>query len=509
MRIKKVKLLPAKFAVDLSDGSERGGYVNQDYILQKLKRPHRGVNLMYCYYPLDEGWPKRARDAYKDTEVDFAWDYPYDDYFPYEGGLSKDGSPRGNKSGEPFDFMRDIRRHGQDVILTITCDPKISDEHIIAIARDLRSFGRMMLRINHEATGNWFSFNKRATYQEVAVFYVRFCKIMKEHAPNVRMILCIGGIEDPNPEVKEIVYEKEFAEAVRVTDIWSVDKYLALNWGWPYEVAEKDNNQHKRDSVKEIYDMTKRSYYRFKELNNGIGKPMVMSELNADGDVTGIYEQVKMVKEFYDLVKNDPDRWFSGITFYQFRDDGRLGLETTDPGNPDVAIEQPLMAAYREIINDDFFKPVFEDAGDVADANDVNGAYGGGISLPVTLRWGGAEDAEGIGMMLELEGQPVFAEANFKGSLKDACLMMEINGRWFYKAPGVTFVDFMPAFCDRNGSGIGSADNNKSVELRIFATPADGENNPSQGDDWAENCYYTMNELPDIRLRYEPIMPEK
>lgn len=503
--LKKVKLLPAKFAVDLSDGSERGSYVNQDYILQKLHRPHRGVNLMYCYYPLDEGWPKRARDAFKDAEVDFAWDYPYDDYFPYGGGL------HGNRDGEPFTFMRDVRRHGQDVILTITCDPKISDEHIIAIADDLRPFGRMMLRINHEATGNWFSFNKRASYQEVADFYVRFAKIIKEHAPNVQTILCIGGIEDPDPSVNEILYEKEFTEAVRVTDIWSVDKYLALNWGWPYEVAEKDNHQHKRDSVKEIYDMTKRSFRRFTELNDGIPKPMVMSELNADGDVTGPFEQVKMVRDFFELVKNDPEKWFSGITFYQFRDDGRLGLEITDPNNPDVGIEQPMMAAYREIINDDFFKPGFETVGMAENTDDV--------ALPLTLRWGGSEDADGLTMVLPLEGMPVFAEANFDGELKDANLMMEINGRWFYKAAGVTFVDFMPAFCDITGDGacpggtftnqVVSSEEKKCVELHIFAPPASGENDTSQGSDWTENYYYTMKELPDIRLRFEPVMPEK
>lgn len=32
--------------------------------------------------------------------------------------------------------------------------------------------------------------------------------------------------------------------------------------------------------------MTKRSFERFKEINGGVTKPMVMSEFNADGDVT-------------------------------------------------------------------------------------------------------------------------------------------------------------------------------------------------------------------------------
>lgn len=477
-QIKGVRLTPAKCAVDLGDGSERGFYVNQDYILQKLHRPHRGINLMYCYYPLDETWPQRAQDAYANKEIGFAWDYPYDNYFPYRGGLD------GNREGEPFTCMRDVRRHGQDVVLTLTCDPHVTDAHIIAIAKDLRTFGRMMLRLNHEATGDWFSFNKRASYAEVGEFFVRFCRILKQYAPNVTTILCIGGVEDVHSF--RITKEEEFAEAVRATDIWSVDKYMALNWGWPYEVAEKDNFKHKKEEASYVYDMTKRSFERYRELNGGITKPMLMSEMNADGDVTGPYEQVKMVQEFCKLIKEDKENWFSGFTFYQFRDDGRLGLEITDPNNADVGIEQPLLSAYRDIINDDFFKPGMAETGKK--------------ELPVTLRWGGAEDAEGLCIELAMEGNPVFAEANFNGSLAEANLMLEINGRWFYKAPGVTFVDFMPAFFDKGLSGP------CTIKLHLFAPPATGENDPSQGGDWQENYYYIIKELPDIRLRFEPVL---
>src|SRR5215831_5681917 len=80
-----VRLGPAPCALDLGDGSERGEYVNQDYILQLLGRPHRCINLMYCYYPYDKGWPQRASVAFK-PDKPFAWAYPYDDYFPYGGG---------------------------------------------------------------------------------------------------------------------------------------------------------------------------------------------------------------------------------------------------------------------------------------------------------------------------------------------------------------------------------------------------------------------------------------
>ncbi len=478
-KVKGVKLTPAQCAVDLSDGSERGLYVNQDYILQKLHRPHRAINLMYCYYPLDEAWPKRASEAYADMEVHGAWDYPYDNYFPYLGG--KDG----NREGEPFTCMRDVRRHGQDVILTLTCDPHVTDDHIIAIAKDLRTFGRVMLRMNHEASGSWFSFNKRASYEEVGAFFVRFHKIIKEYAPNVKMILCLDGVKDE--ESGKLEQEEAFIEAVKDTDIWSVDKYMALNWGYPFEVAEKDNFQHKRDEVKYTYDMTKMSFDRYREICGGATKPMVMSEFNSDGDVTGPYDQLKMVREFCELLKADQEKWFSAFTFYQFRDDGRLGLEITDPNNHDVGVEQPVLAEYRNIIKEDFFKPGMDETEEK--------------ELPVTLRWGGSEDAEGISMDLHFEKDPVFAEANFTGALKDANLMMELNGRWFYKAPGVTFIDFMPAFFDKKIEGP------CTLKLNIFAPPATGENDPSQGDDWQENYYYTLTALPEIRLRFEPIVP--
>ena len=45
-KIYGVHLGAAKYAVDIGDGSERGEYVNQDYIINKLGRPHRAVSLM-------------------------------------------------------------------------------------------------------------------------------------------------------------------------------------------------------------------------------------------------------------------------------------------------------------------------------------------------------------------------------------------------------------------------------------------------------------------------------
>ena len=476
-KITKIRLTPAQCAVDLGDGSERGFYVDQDYILSRLNRPHRAINLMYCYYPLDEGWPARAQDAFADKEVDYAWAYPYDNYFPYQGGLE------GNREGEPFNFMKDVRRHGQDVILTLTCDPHISDAQIAAIAEDLKPYGRMMLRLNHECTGTWFAYTKRSTYKEIADFFVRFKKVLSLIAPQVKIILCAGMVFDlENPVIDK---EEEFMEAGRVTDFWSMDNYIALNWGWPYEVAEKTNSQHMLMGSKTVFDRMKATYKRYVEIY-GVKKPFVLSELNVDGDVTGAYRQAEIMKDFYEMVRNDPDKTCAGITLYQFRDDGRLGLEFTDPNNTANGIEWPLLPVYRDIIDDDFFKPGCEDCGET--------------KLPATLRWGGSEDSEGIAMELEFEGDPVFAEANFTGDLVDANLMLELNGRWFYKAPGAKFIDFMPAFY---GKKIPAG---TKLSLKIFAPPADGVNDPGQGEDWLTNYYYTLKSLPDIRLRFEPVM---
>lgn len=476
-RLYKITMGRAVCAVDLGDGSERGEYVDQDYILRKLGRPHRSISLMYCYYPLDEQFPARISEAMKDADVSFQWDYPYDDYFPYTGGIG------GSTEGEPFQQMRDVRRHGQDVTLTLTIDPHVTDEMLAAIGEDLKPFGRLMLRINHEATGNWFSFNKRATYQEVADFYCRASRIIKEHAPNVKTILCIGGVEDLSRE--EIVMEKEFSQAVRETDIWSVDKYMSLHWGWPFDVAEPGGTSHSRSAVRDVYAMTKASYERYKYICGGAEKPMVMSEFNSDGDVTGAYEQAEMVKLFCDMLKADDAKWFSGFTFYQFRDRGRLGLEIEDPNNKNVGIEQPVLQTYKEIIHDDWFKPSM--------------TQGEETSLPVTLRWGGAEDAEGIAIPLHFDKNPHFCELVFDD---DSNLMMELNGMWFYKSPGAKTIDLMSAFFEKPLDG--AAD----LTLKIFAPPATGENDLS-AEDGLLNYYYTLEKLPKIRILTSPVEPSR
>jgi len=208
---------------------------------------------------------------------------------------------------------------------------------------------------------------------------------------------------------------------------------------------------------------------------------MMMSELNADGDVTGPYEQAAMVKEFCDRLKKDNATWFTSFSMYQFRDRGRLGLEIEDPNNPEVGIAQPLMETYKEIIHDDYFLPEM--------------TIGEEVKLPLTLRWGGAEDAEGIAIPLHFEGNPHFCEAVFED---DSNLMLEINGTWFYKSPKAKTIDLMSAFFKKPLSGP------CDLTLKIFAPPATGENDIST-EDGLYNSYTTIEKLPKIRLRFEPV----
>jgi hypothetical protein len=462
---------PAKCAADLGDGSERGEYVNQDYILHTLGRPHRAINLMYCYYPLDEGWPARASTLPTDGVVSYQWDYAYDDYFPFHGD-------------EPFACMRDIRRHGQDIILTLTIDCAVSDEQLIQIAESLRPYGRLQLRINHEATGSWFAFSKRYTYQQVADFFVRFHRIIKKHAPNIQTILCIGGA-DVLPDGK-MKYEDEFAEAIREADIWSADAYLSLHWGWPYDVAEPGGKSHKRDGNGKIIRGLNAEFARFMEKSGQRSpRPFLLSETNADGDVNGPYEQAEQVKDFYERIPAELP-CLTGITMYQFRDRGRLGLEIEDPNNPQAGIPQPLLETYKEIIAQPYFSPVFTKTKEAP--------------LPFRFRWGGSEDADGIAIPVTLEDNPVFCEIIFDGALKGLSFMIQIHGTWFYKKPGVVTVDLMSAFYKK------PLPRGTALDVLLFATPPEGVNDPAQGDGWDVNYYADIETLPSFRIRYKPTL---
>ncbi len=462
--MRKLHMGPAHCALDLGDGSERAAYVSQDYILHKLGRPHRAVNIMYTYYPHDREWPARISEAWKDRNVSFAWDYPYDDYPPY------------GVDGQPFEQMRDIRRHGQDVLLTLTLDCGLSDGELRALAWQLRPFGRMMLRINHECCGTWFQHNKRYSYAEVGAFFVRFASILRQEAPNVRTIFC-GGFCLPDGKMEQ---EEAFRDCYAAADLWSCDSYPALHYGWPYDVAEAGGGQYKADVLGEIIEKFERTHRRAVELA-GEEKPVITAEFNTDGDVTGPWMQGESVVRFARHWRDHRVDWFKSISLYQFRDQGRLGLEREDPNNPSVGVEQPILAQYRdEVLHDPWFMPQMTEGEETV--------------FPAALRWGGAEDADGLAIPINFEGNPEFCEMTVE---EPVGLMAELNGRWFYKAPGTKTIDMMSAFFQRPLAGPAK------LTLRLFAPPAEGVNVDDGSADWQTNYRVTLQRAPQMRIRYE------
>ena len=462
--MKKLHMGPAHCALVLGDGSERGEYVGQDYILGKLGRPHRAINIMYTYYPHDKEWPARISVALRDKKVSFAWDYPYDDYFPYD------------VDGQPFEQMKDIRRHGQDVLLTLTLDCGLSDDELIRLARQLRPFGRMLLRINHECCGTWFQHNKRYSYAQVGAFFIRFAGILNREAPNVRTIFCGGwGLENGLVE-----QEEAFKDCYAAADMWSCDGYPALHYGWPYDIAEKGGGQYKADSIDMLIGQFTRTYRRARELSHQ-DKPMISAEFNTDGDVTGPYDQGESVIRFAHWLRDSRVDWFRLLSVYQFRDRGRLGLEREDPNDPTVGVEQPMLREYRDqLLYDPWFMPCLTE--------------GEETSFPAEMRWGGAEDAEGVAIPIAFGGDPVFCEMTVE---QEIGLMVSLNGRWFYKAPGTKTLDLMSAFFDRRLQGP------TVLTLMLFAPPPDGVNPDDGRPDWLTNYRTTLQEAPRMRIRYE------
>jgi hypothetical protein len=430
--------------------------------MRLLGRPHRSINLMYCYYPLDNGWPGRASETFKRT-ADFAWAYPYDDYFPYQGG------PTGNTKGEPFGQIRDVRRHGSDVTLTLTVDCRVPDSHLRQIARELKPFGRLRLRINHECDGNWFAFNKRYDYKTVAGFFVRFHGIVKAVAPEIQTVCCFGSVDWATGK---LIHIDDLAPMLECADVWSIDKYLALHWGWPHDVCETDRKgPWKCEGADLVWKEMHLIYEEFVRRARR-EKPLEICEFNYDGDVYGGLAQAKELRIFYDRVRRRKPRFLKGITYYQFRDRGRLGLEQEDPNNRDVGVPEPFLDQYRKIVHDPYFSPGEEWKRQPADAR-------------LLMEWRAADDSGGLGWKVRLKRLPSFLELRFPAA---ANLLVRVAGDWFFKKPGVEWVDATKAASGMRRGG--------TVPVAVFAPPPDGANGSSS------TVRTLLKRAPEVRIRY-------
>ena len=85
--------------------------------------------------------------------------------------------------------------------------------------------------------------------------------------------------------------------------------------------------------------------------------------------------------------------------------------------------------------------------------------------------------------------------------------MIQCNERWFYKAPGVSFVDLMPLYFDYKNSGNTLGNDQRNLTLTFFAPPENGENVDDGHSDWMLNYYKTLPSLPKLRVEYEPVLP--
>ena len=77
--------------------------------------------------------------------------------------------------------------------------------------------------------------------------------------------------------------------------------------------------------------------------------------------------------------------------------------------------------------------------------------------------------------------------------------MVELNGRWFYKAPGTKTTDLMSAFFDKPLEGP------TTLTMKVFAPPAEGLNVNDGSEDWATNYRATLEKAPEMRIRYVPV----
>ena len=467
-----VTLSPAACSVDIGTGSERGEFVSQDYMLGVLGRPHRAINIIYCYYPFDKGWPNRVSDVFR-NKGGFIWGYPYDDYFPYRGGL------RGDPNAAVFEQLREIRRHGQDVTFTLTADCAISDDHIRAIARDLRPFGKLRLRLNHECDGTWFRFNRRYSYVQVANFFVRFAKIVHKEAPDIQMVSCWGtlarnltwGTHSSN-SARELDHEADLAPTLASADVWSTDRYLALHFGWPFQCCEPSDlgKTYSVSTNKDLWKLLETAHRRFCAIT-GEDKAMEICEFNCDGTVGGRGYQARRAESFYrDILRKKP-AFLKGVTYYQFRDRARLGLEREDPNNRDVGVPSPFLPVYKRLIQNPYFTP---------------GERWTPSRGDLDLEWRSSEDSDGLGWRVKLASKPVFLELLLG---KRENLMIKAGNTWFYKKPGVEIIDVT--------SAAEAWPTKRPFPIVLFAPPADGTNPGCRSC-----CRSRLTRIPGIRLLY-------
>lgn len=330
----------------MSNGSERGDYINCLSMQRQFASPHDGIQLMKTYYPSDPKWNDRGRisKVHPNPIATYAWDYGYDDYPPLIFGAQCNSL---NTQMEQVKFI------GADVHLTLTLDMSLSDEELMRVFTQLRNFGTVYLRINHEANGRWFRHHKLHSYKEVSDFFVRCHRLVNSGGSNIKTVFSLSADVFVGDQVNSVVTKKlahvarsELKEALNIADYWSIDKYVALNWGWPYTHPDTSENFFS-GSIDTWWRLIEETYLLMIHANGGVMKPLFLHEFNSDSDVIGAAEQASTIAEVYSRIIQSDFPWLEGICFYQYSDEGGLGLWKGVDG---VYSPTSALAAYSDML---------------------------------------------------------------------------------------------------------------------------------------------------------------
>jgi len=465
----------------MSDGSERSTYMPQARAIELLGAPHSGVNLMACYYPKQTFWPERRLFSpqvphYRHSVADATETTPLKDLNDWtDGYYSFDIEDPDN---DVVRQLADVRRHGQEPRLTVTADIDTPDEDLARIGEILRDFGRMQLRVNHEANGcTWFRFARnvgslqgeeaRKLYHGISRFFIRAHDVITDIAPNVTFVACYNG---PGERAKrgEIgegelphVSQDELGLMYLLPDIMiSLDQYGSLHYGWPAHkiedppvIGEVDAVKHRAFALspRELCENVITLFWRTVSAMRGEEVRIDLGELNFDADIHGPDIQAYLVHEVYSWIRRHPEV-VGSVTFYELTDRAGLGLfRQKDYGDLENVATTVLLDVYRDIMGWEEFRH----------ACTVTGEVGEGAER-VELVWRSPEDAEGL--ELRAEGVPLRA-VDFKESYWRQVVIATEEGEERYLYTDARTVELPPG----------------TQGIRIFALPPDGKDNSPDG----------------------------
>ncbi len=413
--VTRIKQRAPAIRLFMSDGSERSTYMPQEDAVARLGAPHTGVNLMSCYYPKQSFWPERRLFSdevphFRHSVTDQTEKTRLEDFNDWtDGYYSFDlEDPRNDVVGQ----MEDVRRHGQDVRLTLTADLDTATEDLERIAAILREFGPLELRLNHEANGcSWFRFarnvgqmsgeEQRRTYYEISRFFIRVHDLMARQAPNVTMVGCYNG---PGERMAKGEIDQESLPHLGNDElglmyelagiIVSLDQYGSLHCGWPGHTVQNPPiigkfafDEHKGFALTphELCELVIRPFQQFISRKRGENARIDLGELDFDEDFHGPEIRAQLIFECYCWLRRHPDL-IGSITFYELTDMGGLGLfRQKEYGDVEHVSENLVAEVYRRVMGWEEFRHPRQTVGEVGE--------GAGR---VELLWRSSCDAEGL-----------------------------------------------------------------------------------------------------------------